>query len=193
MARKITPKIEPVQKQPQSNQQVSLPTDKHGSLPTDKHAPEFDSEFLTHIALDPQRVMRNEKGQLMPGSRLNPAGSIESSPAKTIAAWFRKQLAKNDPSDPSGRTRMERLFLNMFNIATNEDTKYRKEAVWAFNALMERAYGVPLKDQSELDALAKGGVTFVFTQPPVLDTSNAPEPLLLSAKPEFDDDGYEMK
>jgi hypothetical protein len=95
-------------------------------------------------------VQRDENGRFLKGTSGN-AGNV--SPGQAVARWFAKALEGVNPKDPESRTKLEVLFDNMFNIATSTESKYRKEAVWAFNALMDRAYGPPLKDKSELDAM----------------------------------------
>jgi hypothetical protein len=64
------------------------------------------------------------------------------------------------------------------SLGGNARYKYAKEAIWAYRALAERAYGAPIKDQSELDALAKSGGTVFILAPNVrIDAANVPAEL----------------
>jgi hypothetical protein len=131
------------------------------------HYMNTNSDVLNSIvSIENEVVARNPDGTFAKGTR-SYAGS--NSPAKKVAAWFRDQLAKIDPEDKEGRTKMDVLFSNMYAVATNTDPKARKEAVWAFNALLDRAFGPPLKDQAELDALAASGKVFILCQEPVIN------------------------
>lgn len=116
-------------------------------------------------------AMRDEKGRILPGHSLN-EGNFSTGQA--VAKWFRDKMEGIDPTDPQGRTYLERGFTRMAEIMFNDNPKGMKEAVWAFNALMARAYGDPVKDKSELDAMRESGSTFqiqVIQMPPLPPSS----------------------
>lgn len=138
---------------------------------------------------------RNEKGQFLKGFSGNEGNT---STGQAVAAWFRRQLEDIDPRSGDGKCALQKMFESMLTVATNDwvDEKGKhyaaKESVWAFNALMERAYGPAIKDKSELDAIAKqGGVQIQILQLPALPASSQPQRVKPVLKPEFDDDGYE--
>ena len=54
-----------------------------------------------------------------------------------------------------------------------------------FNALMERAYGPPVKDKTELDAMSKGGAQVQILVLPAAQPVHGPREL---PTPKFDDD-----
>lgn len=160
------------------NNQLVNTTDSVGELDGNELLQEFQ-------AIAP----RDPKGRFGPGNTA--ANKGRHSLAKKAAAFVRAKLAAIDPRDPEGRSKLELITNNLIEIAANTDPKSRKEAVWAFNSLMERAYGTPLKSDEELEAMAQGGVTFVFVAPPQIDEAAVPR-ALPQPQPTFDDDGYEQ-
>ena len=54
----------------------------------------------------------------------------------------------------------------MVEAATDTRVAVRKEMIWAYNALMDRAVGRPMKDESELEALRQGGVRIQIVNVP---------------------------
>lgn len=93
-------------------------------------------------------------GRFLPGNKGGKGGA--HSPVKRVAAWLRSELEKADPADPEKRLKLEKLFINLYTIATDDNVKTRKEAIWAFNALMDRAYG-QFKNEDELEAIRESG------------------------------------
>lgn len=109
-------------------------------------------------------------GKFLPGNKAS------VSPGRKAQAWLARKL---EETFKDGKTRYELMTENMADIAMDTEPKYRKEAIWAYRALSERAYGMPLKDQSELDALAAGGGrTLVVVQMPSVPASEQ-HPLLV--------------
>jgi hypothetical protein len=100
-----------------------------------------------------------ETGQFLPGNKL--ASNANGSPQKRVTAWLQRKLmgAQDDMQE------IERIVTNIIDIANNKDPKGRKEAVWAFNALMDRAYGTHKSDE-ELDAMRQSGVQIAIITVP---------------------------
>jgi len=107
--------------------------------------------------------------------------------SKKLANWIRHRLERFNPEVEGDVSAVERMINNMVRIATNTDEGHMKEAVWAFSALMERTYGKPLKDDSELEAMSKAGTVFVLCKEPVITVEN-PVMKLPEARPDFDED-----
>lgn len=100
-------------------------------------------------------VQRDELGRLLPGSQL------PLTPAKRVRSWMTKQLEGVDPADPDGRARLEKMFNAMYTIVTCGSPTHYKEAVWAFNALVEQSIGkAPLSDEDR-QALMDGRVQVI--------------------------------
>ena len=134
-------------------------------------------------SMEVHAIERDEKGRWVKGSSGNTGG--ETSTGQRVAIWFRKALEGADPADLAGRSKLQQMFENMFAIATNTSALHMKEATWAFNALMERAYGPPVKDRTELDAMRAGGVTVQILQLPAAPAQVHVAPALIA--PEFED------
>jgi hypothetical protein len=116
-------------------------------------------------------------GRWLPANR-------SASPGRKAQAYLAKKLDEILPGkDKSAHAAMVD---NMIAIAIDDNPRTRKEAIWAYRALAERAYGVPLKDQEELDAMRAQGVQIQIVQLPALP---APPPAANARllKPEFDD------
>ena len=121
-------------------------------------------------------------GRFLPGNKL--AAGPGLSPGKRIAHLVRRKLEEADSS--GGKPAVERVIDNAVSIATNPDARYSKEAIWAYRALFEYAYGVPMKSEEELDAMRQGGVQIaIISVPgqPTQITASQPKKLLV---PEFD-------
>ena len=145
---------------------------------------EFDAE-------DKPVIHRDELGHFLKGQSGNEGNS---SPGQRVSRWFFNALTDLDPKDTDGKMKLQKMFERMYEIATNTDKSHMKEATWAFNALMDRTVGPPIKDKSELDAIAKqGGVQIQILQLPALPASSQPQRVKPVLKPEFDDDGYEKE
>lgn len=128
-----------------------------------------------------QAENRLPNGTFGPGNTANKTG--RHSIAKRAAALLRAKLAEIDPTDTEGRTKYVRMIDNLVLIATNDDPKSRKEAIWAFNALSERAFGAPMKSEEELDAMRDSGGVRIIMLPPQLP----PTPVKELKVPEFID------
>ena len=149
------------------------------TLQTSSHCPPTIPPWPKANAMYPQR---DEHGRWLKGTSGN-EGNMST--GQKVAHWFRVQLEGLDPKDENDKMKLARMFENMFAIAVNTDAKSRKEAVWAFNALMERAYGPPVKDKTELDAMSKGGAQVQILVLPAAQPVHGPREL---PTPKFDDD-----
>jgi hypothetical protein len=103
------------------------------------------------------------------------------SPAKRVANYLRHAL--EDADAKRDKPALAMLVDNAIAIATNPNPKYSKEAIWAFRALFEYAYGQPSKSDEELDAMRQSGVQIAIVQVPgaTVQVSGAkPAPKLLA-------------
>jgi hypothetical protein len=110
----------------------------------------------------------------------NPNGS----PGKRVGAYLRRRL---EEMNEMGSAALERMTTNLIAIAEDPNPKTRKEAIWAWNALFDRAYGVPSKSDEELQAMRDSGVQIAIVQLPGQPTQIAtsrPKALLV---PEYDE------
>lgn len=89
--------------------------------------------------------------------------------------------------DEQGRTRFIRMLDNMVRIASSKSP----QAVAAFVALMDRAYGKARPHEDELDAIAKGGIQLVYLAQTELDGDVKSAKNILPPKPEFIEGEFE--
>ena len=132
----------------------------------DMIASQEDKEDSVNILSDMKKIERIEhypNGKFGPGNTA--ANKGKHSLAKKVAAMIRVKLASPDPTDPQGRAQLELIINNLCSIATNTNPKTMKEAIWAFSALMERAFGAPLKSEEELEAIRESGVKIIVVSP----------------------------
>jgi hypothetical protein len=76
------------------------------------------------------------------------------------------ECTKRSAKDEYGRTRLEQMTANMVEIAKSPK---HPQAVAAFVALCDRAYGRPRPSEEEASAVAKGGITLVYVNRPQFD------------------------
>lgn len=88
--------------------------------------------------------------------------------------------------DEKGRTRFIRMLDNMVRIASSKSP----QAVAAFSALCDRAYGKARPHDDELDALTKGGIQIVYVAPTELDGEVREAKNILPPKPDFIEAGF---
>jgi hypothetical protein len=144
----------------------------------------------TELILSDDIVSEGDEDKEQANRLLNLAGATtrgRASKGQQVSKWFTKALEEADPNKPDGKLRIQLMFERMYEISINRSPKRMKEAIWAFNALMDRAYGPPIKDISELEAMAKSGNNVaiqVITLPPLPVVKPEDRSLI---KPEFDD------
>jgi hypothetical protein len=151
-------------------------------------------------ALVPSDPMRN----LTPFSRDNPSpapflpghgglknGRVQRSRADIIRKFL--ECTKRSAKDEYGRTRIEQMVANLVEIAKSPK---HPQAVAAFVALCDRAYGRQRPSEEETDAIQKGGIKLIYVDRPFLD----PDIPIVDVKdlqrqlpaPEFDDEGDKL-
>jgi hypothetical protein len=126
-------------------------------------------------------------GRFLPGNK-------PITPGRRAQAYLEHKLSEVLPNHAHSAN--DEMIAWMIELATGcpslgdgaQRYKYAKESIWAYRALTERAYGNVIKDQSELDAIAKGGTVFVLVPQPVsIDVTNVPA-ALPEAQPVFEPD-----
>lgn len=133
---------------------------------------------------NPNPPARNADGTFAKGSSGHAGGS--TSKGQLISSWFRKAIESVDINDPASKCKLQLMFENMVAIAINNDPKGRKEATWAFNAIMDRTYGQAPKDDTELEAIRQGGASFtIVVNPTVITQGDVPMVPVVNATPDF--------
>jgi hypothetical protein len=104
---------------------------------------------------------------------------------KSSADFVRRFLTHKGAAglDEKGRTRWVRMLDNMVYLASS---KTSPQAVAAFNALADRAWGKAKSHDDDLDAIAKqGGIQIVYVAPTELDADVRAAKAALPPKPDF--------
>lgn len=146
--------------------------------------PEVDLEFLeTRPKCSPEQLATVRPSIAV----LNAARGVKNTPSKmkkqmNAARVIRRFLNSKRPSDvdEKGQSRFVQMTANMVRLACGKSP----QAVAAYNALMDRAFGKAKPHDDELDAMEKGGIQIVYVTPVELEGVPHAKPAL-AAKPEF--------
>ena len=125
----------------------------------------------------------------LPGHTGMKTGRAQRSRADIIRKFL--ESTKRSAKDEYGRTRLEQMVANMVEVAKSPK---HPQAVAAFVALCDRAYGRPRPSEEEADAIAKRGITLIYVNRPEIDPDIpfATEHSAVSTTiPEFHDHGNE--
>jgi hypothetical protein len=149
------------------------------SLPQHKHAPSNPLQNLTPFGPDnpsPTPFLRGHSGMR--------TGRTQRSRADIIRKFL--ESTKRSAKDEYGRTRLEQMVANMVEIAKSPKSP---QAVAAFVALCDRAYGRPRPSEEEANAIAKSGIKLIYVNRPQFDPDIpfAEAAPALSAVPEFEE------
>lgn len=126
-------------------------------------------------ALVPSDPMRNltpfgpdnpSPAPFLPGHSGMKTGRTQRSRADIIRKFL--ECSRASAKDEYGRTRLEQMIANMVEIAKSPKSS---QAVAAFVALCDRAYGRPRPSEEEADAIAKRGIVLVYVDRPQMDKS----------------------
>ena len=118
----------------------------------------------------------------LPGHSGMKTGRTKRSRADMIRKFL--ECSRVSAKDEYGQTRLEQMVANMVEIAKSKSP----QAVAAFVALCDRAYGRPRPSEEEAGAIAKGGIQLVYVQRLELDPEIPRAPALPAPVPEFNDD-----
>lgn len=91
-------------------------------------------------------------------------GRTQRSRADIIRKFL--ECNKRSAKDEYGRTRLEQMVANMVEIAKSPKSP---QAVAAFVALCDRAYGRPRPSEEETDAITKSGIKLIYVDRPEFD------------------------
>jgi hypothetical protein len=145
--------------------------------------PDVDLSFLESS----NRGNPNLAAVRAPSSVMHAAAAVKRTPrgekkSRSCAEIVRKFITSRKHLDEKGQIRFVAMLENMVNIACSKSP----QAVAAFTAIKEAAYGKARPHDDALDALAKGGIQIVYVAPTELDNS---EPVTqhhrLPPKPDF--------
>lgn len=100
----------------------------------------------------------------LPGHSGMKTGRTRRSRADIIRKFL--ECNKRSAKDEYGRTRLEQMVANMVEIAKSPK---HPQAVNAFNALTDRAYGRPRPSEEETAAIAKSGIKLIYVDRPQFD------------------------